>query len=64
MPQIVPAGGSRIELDYDLHLPEPVQAGQVILCQACRVRIQIVEEDGSLNAAVLPDTGSKEDKSW
>lgn len=45
-------------------LPEPVRQGQVILCQACRVRIRIDRQDGKLVPVVLPDTGGEEDTSW
>ena len=47
-----------------IHLEKPVIVGQIIRCQACRVRIQIVEEDGRLDAIVMPDKDREEDKSW
>jgi hypothetical protein len=45
-------------------LDAPVEAGQVVLCQACRVRIVIEAQDGKLVPVVLPDTEGEEDTTW
>jgi len=60
-------GGKTIicpECYVHIELPEPAKTGQVILCQSCRVRIRVVEENGKLNAIVLPDVNEEEDKTW
>ena len=43
---------------------EPVVEGQVVLCQACRVRIRIESQQGKLVPVVLPDTEGEEDTTW
>ena len=43
---------------------EPVTEGQVILCQACRVRVRIDRREGKLVPVVLPDTEGEEDTTW
>jgi len=45
-------------------LEEPVVEGQVVLCQACRVRIRIERRGDDLVPIVLPDTGKEEDTTW
>ena len=45
-------------------LEEAVVEGQVILCQACRVRIRIQRREGKLVPVVLPDTEKEEDSTW
>ena len=45
-------------------LEAPVAEGQVILCQACRVRIRIERNEGKLAPVVLPDTEAEEDTTW
>ena len=45
-------------------LEAPVAEGQVILCQACRVRIRIERNEGKLVPVVLPDTEAEEDTTW
>jgi len=43
---------------------EPVTEGQVVLCQACRVRIRIERLEGKLVPVVLPDSAGGEDTTW
>ena len=45
-------------------LEEPVVGGQIVLCQACRVRIRIERREGKLVPVVLPDTEKEEDSTW
>lgn len=63
---VVDAGRTVICPECYVHnrLDSPVKEGQVILCYACRVRIKIVSEGGTLTAEVLPDEKGEEDKSW
>jgi len=45
-------------------LEKPVVEGQIILCQACRVRIRIERHGGKPVPVVLPDTEKEEDGTW
>jgi uncharacterized paraquat-inducible protein A len=47
-----------------LRLPEPVKENQTVLCHACRVKIQIVNKAGKLDAVVIAPKKGEEDKSW
>ena len=63
---VVDAGRTVICPECYVHnrLDSPVKEGQIMLCYACRVRIQIVSKGGALTAEVLPDEKGEEDKTW
>jgi len=45
-------------------LEKPVTAGQIVLCYACRLRLQIRKAGGKLEPVIMSDPLKKEDKSW
>jgi hypothetical protein len=46
------------------HFDEPVKDGQIVLCQACRLRLKIVKQGDSLGVEILRDAKGEEDKTW